>query len=78
MALWTENVGIFYIYLEYFKAIWYIVEPVVNFVIIRYIFPRFGILHQEKSGNPGFKLVFLLLAMTSTKPTVRTDPNGQF
>jgi hypothetical protein len=24
-----------------------------QFVVIWYIFPRFGILYQEKSGNPG-------------------------
>jgi hypothetical protein len=29
-------------------AIWY-----TYFVVIWYIFPRFGILDQEKSGNPG-------------------------
>jgi hypothetical protein len=25
---------------------------------IRYIFPRFGMLHQEKSGNPGYHAPF--------------------
>jgi hypothetical protein len=35
-----ENVGIFYGHLE-------------NFVVIWYIFPSFGILCLEKSGNPG-------------------------
>jgi hypothetical protein len=25
----------------------------LQFVVIWYIFPRFGILYQEKSGNPG-------------------------
>jgi hypothetical protein len=47
-----ENVGIlfgiFYGNLVYFTAI-------VNVVVIWYIFPRFGILCQEKSGNPDFK-----------------------
>jgi hypothetical protein len=28
--------------------------PLVYFVVIWYIFPRFGILDPEKSGNPGF------------------------
>jgi hypothetical protein len=32
----------------------YILRPFGNLVVIRYIFPRFGILHQEKSGNPGY------------------------
>jgi hypothetical protein len=34
--------GIFYGHFVYFMAIWY-------------IFPRFGVLHQEKIGNPDFK-----------------------
>jgi hypothetical protein len=34
-----EDVGIFYGHLVYFMAIWY-------------IFPCFGMLYQEKSGNP--------------------------
>jgi hypothetical protein len=33
--------------LETFMAIWY-----MYFVVLWYIFPRFGILDQEKSGNP--------------------------
>jgi hypothetical protein len=47
-----ENTGIFYGYLEYFTVIWYILWPFVNVAVIWYIFPRFGILCQEKSGNP--------------------------
>jgi hypothetical protein len=48
MALWSilRPVGIF-------LAIWYIFDNLVYFVVIWYIFPRLGILHQEKSGNPG-------------------------
>jgi hypothetical protein len=44
----------------YFMTIWSILWPlerfyfhVVYFVVILYIFPRFGILDQEKSGKPG-------------------------
>jgi hypothetical protein len=48
-----ENVGIFYDHLVYFTAMGNILWPLVNFVVIWYIFPRFGILYQEKSGNPG-------------------------
>jgi hypothetical protein len=44
-----ENVGIFYVHLVYFTAIGNILWPC--FVIIWYIFPRFGMLYQEKSGN---------------------------
>jgi hypothetical protein len=39
--------------LVYFTAIWYILWPFGNVAEIWYIFPRFGILCQEKSGNPG-------------------------
>jgi hypothetical protein len=48
-----ENIG-------NFKTIWSILWPLeiffghlVYFVVIWYIFPHFGILYQEKSGNPG-------------------------
>jgi hypothetical protein len=47
-----ENVGMFYDRLEYITAIWYILWPFGNFVVILYISPRFGILCQEKSSNP--------------------------
>jgi hypothetical protein len=48
-----ENASIFYGHLEYFTVIWYILWPFGNVVVIWYSFPRFGILCQEKSGNPG-------------------------
>jgi hypothetical protein len=35
-------------------AIWCILGPLGNVMAIWYTFPRFGILSQEKSGNPGF------------------------
>jgi hypothetical protein len=38
-----EDVGIFYGHLQQ-----------LYFLVIRYIFPRFGMLYQEKSGNPAF------------------------
>jgi hypothetical protein len=50
-----ENTGIFYGHLEFFTAIWYILWPFGNVVAIWYIFPRFGILCQEKSGNPDWR-----------------------
>jgi hypothetical protein len=42
MTIWSilQPLEIFYAHLVYFEVIWY-------------IFPRFGILDQEKSGNPG-------------------------
>jgi hypothetical protein len=47
-----ENVGLFYGLLEYFTDVRNILCPFSNVVFIWYIFPRFGILCQEKSGNP--------------------------
>jgi hypothetical protein len=48
--------------LVHFMTIWCILVlleifngHLVYFVVIWYIFPRFGILYQEKSGNPDFK-----------------------
>jgi hypothetical protein len=48
-----DDVGIFCGHVVNFTAIWYISWPFGIFPPpFRYIFPRFGILHQEKSGNP--------------------------
>jgi hypothetical protein len=47
-----ENAGIFYGQMEYFTVFWYMLWPLGNVVVIWYIFPRFGLLCQEKSGNP--------------------------
>jgi hypothetical protein len=51
-GLGMEKVGIFCGQLEYIKAILNILWPFGNSVEIWYIFPRFGIFCQEKSGNP--------------------------
>jgi hypothetical protein len=52
--LWT--IGKFYSHLVNFVAIWYIVS-------------RFGMLHQEKSGNPGaLTLVFAVTKETFFLP----------
>jgi hypothetical protein len=50
-----ENAGIFNVHLEYIMVIWNILWPFGNVVVIWYIFPHFGIVCQEKSGNPGFE-----------------------
>jgi hypothetical protein len=50
-GLKMEKVGKFCGHFEYLTVIWYILWPLGNFVVIWYIFPRFGILCQEKSGN---------------------------
>jgi hypothetical protein len=44
---------LFYDRLVYFVAIWYILG-----LCVWYIFPRFGMLYQEKSGNPGLDACF--------------------
>jgi hypothetical protein len=41
--------------LVYFIAIWYILWPFGNLVVIVYIFYHFGILFHEKSGKPGWQ-----------------------
>jgi hypothetical protein len=47
--------GLVYGHTEYFTAIWYILWPFGNVVIIWYIFLGLGILCQGKSGNPGIQ-----------------------
>jgi hypothetical protein len=59
-GLRMENAGIFYGPLEYCTVIWYILLPLSKAVLIWYIFSRFGILCQEKSGNPGVNVLFTL------------------
>jgi hypothetical protein len=57
MVIWNilQSFGVFYGHVVYFMAIWYILWPFGNAVVIWYIFPRFGMLCQEKSGNPSGK-----------------------
>jgi hypothetical protein len=47
------------------RSFWYILRPFGNFVVIWYVFFRFGTLCQEKSGNPG------------ARPLVRTNLRGR-
>jgi hypothetical protein len=54
--LGMEHVVIYSVHLEYFRTIEYILWAFGNFVFIRYIFPRFDMLYQRKSGNLGFDL----------------------
>jgi hypothetical protein len=44
-----ENIGILYIHLEYFTAIWYILRPFGIFFNVLVYFTK------KKSGNPGYK-----------------------
>jgi hypothetical protein len=54
MAIWyiLWPFGISNGHLVCLLAIWYILWPYGNFVAIWHVFPRFGILNQEKSVNP--------------------------
>jgi hypothetical protein len=68
--------------LEYFTAIWYILCPLGNVVVIWNIFPRFGILCHEKSGNPDAqckvgRAAFLFFPFVLSRrpiPTLRQKP----
>jgi hypothetical protein len=47
-----ENAVIYSDHMEYFTTIWYILWDIGYFLVIWYIFPLFGILYKETSGNP--------------------------
>jgi hypothetical protein len=47
-----ENVNIFYGHLKYFTDIWDNLWPFGTFCLHLVIFSGFGIMYQEKSGNP--------------------------
>jgi hypothetical protein len=47
-----EKVGIFYDKLEFLGQFWIFNRNWVIFLTVWFIFARFGILCQEKSGNP--------------------------
>jgi hypothetical protein len=54
-CLEMNDVGKFYGHLVYlFTAIWYIVCPFGIFAVSLVYFSRFGMLYQEKSGNPDY------------------------
>jgi hypothetical protein len=59
-----KNLGIFYNHLVYFTAIGNTLWPFGTFCGNLVYFSRFGILDQEKSGNPGpFVLFFIVFKM---------------
>jgi hypothetical protein len=53
----------FYGHLEYITVIW----PFDKLEAIWYILPRFGILNNEKSGNPGHRFCSCFPAFTHTR-----------
>jgi hypothetical protein len=52
VGLGMENLGIFYGHFGTLKSIWRILPQLVYYVVIWYIFSHFGVIEQEKSGNP--------------------------
>jgi hypothetical protein len=48
-----EVVGIFRAILSILRPYGVLYGQLVHFVVIWYIFPQFGILYLDKSGNPG-------------------------
>jgi hypothetical protein len=72
-----KNVAIFYGHLEYFTDIWdilYFMANLVHFVFIWYIFSGFGVMNQEKSGNPD-PTVRVFLFVVDTKEDLDRDSN---
>jgi hypothetical protein len=71
-----ENFVIFYGHVKYITALWYILLPFGNVVVIWYISPRFGILQQEKSGNPGQTECCYFADCTRRAPGVDSSSKG--
>jgi hypothetical protein len=68
-----ENLGIFYDHLVYFRALGNILWPFGICCVNLVYFPRFGILHQEKSGNPAGQIVSLGLIHMNEKVTLKVS-----
>jgi hypothetical protein len=58
-----ENVDIFYVHLGYFSEIWDILLPFGTFFVNLVHFSGFGIMHQEKSGNPEERHLYLFATL---------------
>jgi hypothetical protein len=75
-GLGKENVGIFYDHLENFTATWCIFDSLVQFVVIRYIFPVLVCLDQEKSGSPGLAAYRIHARIHQIQEKNQHDNNG--
>jgi hypothetical protein len=83
MAIWSiQTFGIFCGHLVYFVAIWLFCGHLVYFVAIWYILwpfgiflPRFGMLHPQKSGNPGL-LICMRRMRLKRIPLYRVQQDG--
>jgi hypothetical protein len=68
----VENVFIFYDPLEYFMEIWDVLWPFGTFCFNLVHFSGFGIVYQEKSGNPGL----VVSSPPAEQWVVRSNPTG--
>jgi hypothetical protein len=56
-----ENISIFYVNLEFYAVIWYILWPFGKCCGHLVYFSRFGMFYLQKSGNPGRYYLFVFL-----------------
>jgi hypothetical protein len=79
-GLEIENLGIFYDHLVYFTAIGNILRPFGLFCGHLVYFPRFGMLYDEKSGNPacfaGFHSIHLQRGSFGCSPSLLRGNSG--
>jgi hypothetical protein len=62
--------------LEYFLNIWDFYDHFLHFVFIGYIISGFGILYQDKSGNPGWASLLGYFITYSCGPLVERRNKG--
>jgi hypothetical protein len=70
-GLRLEKVYIFFGHLEYFMEIWDILWPFGTFCIHLVHFSGFGIMYQEKSGNPAQGVNFATLLFSNVQVLIR-------
>jgi hypothetical protein len=75
-VLKVEDVGIFYWHLVYFTAIWYILWPFGIFYCYLVYLSRFGMLREDKSGNPD--LAHMKKLFGAQKVMKENDSRGRF
>jgi hypothetical protein len=83
-SLRLEKIDIFYDHLEYFMGIWKILCPCSTFCVHLVHFSGFGIMDQEKSGNPVMLLrTGLIILMPNNRgsklglPKRKRRPDGE-
>jgi hypothetical protein len=76
IGIGVQNFDSFYNHLVYFVAIWFILCHLDVFCGSLLYFPNFGIMSQEKSGNPGGNRNFVLIAKRIIKRTTLVSGKG--